>query len=94
MDKKLLYDYKIRVVKERSFIMIDITTIEGLLAEGNVVNEIVDFICQKEFINPVEHYVIWKLKDKGYFKHDYATGLSECTNESHWLRAAIKTLNM
>ena len=56
------YDYCFRSVKSQQFLMIEDLN-KGRRSVTNNIENIVDYICSKHGVNPVEHYIIYKDSD-------------------------------
>ena len=64
---------------------------KGMSVTNNIEN-IVDYICKLENINPVEHYIIYKDSTGIWDGFEFATIDFIPLQETHWLKAATKMI--
>ncbi len=67
------YSYLIQQFKDTGFIVIEDLN-RGRMSVTNNIEEVVDEICTKENINPVEHLIIYKDSDGRWDGFEFATG--------------------
>lgn len=58
----------------------------------NNIHQVVLDIAKKEFINPVEHNIIYRDSEKIWDGYNFSTKTIFPLREIHWLQAAIKAL--
>lgn len=68
------YTYSIQTYNQRPFIVIEDLNKGGMSVTNNI-EYIIDEIAQKERLNPVEHFIIYRDSEGQWDGFNYATGL-------------------
>lgn len=67
------YSYKLEELEKSWFILIQDLN-KGRMSVTNNIEEVIDEICQKERINPVEHFIVYRDSDGTWDGFEFATG--------------------
>lgn len=85
------FSYEIRQIKGKPFIMIEDLN-HGRMSVTNDIENVIEYICNKENINPVEHYIIYKDSDGIWDGYEFAIKNFVVFRQRHWMDAAKKLL--
>jgi hypothetical protein len=86
------YTYQLRIVRGSGFIMIEDKDMGNASVTTNIEN-VIEEICTKENINPVEHHVIYKDSEGNWDGFIFSTNsFITLGSQKHWLKAATLML--